>query len=36
LFCDRRRHYGDLKFRRAAKANRQVLEELACPSACKG
>jgi hypothetical protein len=24
------------KFRRAAKANRQALEELACPSACNG
>jgi hypothetical protein len=25
-----------LKFRGAAKANRQTLQERACPSACKG
>jgi len=35
-FFDPRRHYDISKFRRAAKANGQALEEAACPSACKG
>jgi len=30
IVCDRRQHYGDLKFRAAAKANRQALKELVC------
>jgi hypothetical protein len=35
-FFDPQRHYDISKFRRAAKADGQALEEPACPSACKG